>query len=357
MEKREETKAALVRHCKKYPKLQIQDLFKYIYQSSFGCEHMISSPEAVEDFISKEAEQCESVAEEMIEPLDGEYCRVHLDCVREGLCASTLAKLFFLSAEHVEEGRERLLEKLSVLLETVEEGLLPFEKEAVIEALEEWREAGYPACHHSEEFRAAYAPAYRLIKKEYVMFLPLFIRIDRMLREGPGRLAIEGGSANGKTTLGKLLAQVYDCTVFHMDDFFLRPEQRTKERFEEPGGNVDRERFLEEVLLPLYRQEPVVYRRFDCSTFTLEDPVYVTPTKLTVIEGAYSMHPELAEYYNLSVFLEISPELQRKRIEKRNTPEMAKRFFEEWIPMERRYFTGLKVKERCDILCKMEEVM
>lgn len=357
MEKREETKAALVRHCNTYPKLQIQDLFKYIYQSSFGCEHLISSPEAVEAYIRQEAEHCTSVEGKLIEPLDGDYCRVHLECIREGLDAHTLAKLFFLSADHVEDGRERLLEKLSVLSEAVEEGGLPFEKEVVAEALKKWSEAGYPACHHSEAFREAYAPAYRLIKKEYARFLPVFLRIDRMLREGRVNLAIEGGSASGKTTLGKLLAQVYDCTVFHMDDFFLRPEQRTQERFAEPGGNVDRERFLEEVLLPLHRQEPVFYRRFDCGTFTLAEPVLIKPSKLTVIEGAYSMHPELAGYYNLSVFLEISPELQRKRIKKRNTPELAKRFFEEWIPMEQRYCNELKVKERCDMICKIEEAM
>ena len=357
MKKREETKAALVRHCERYPDLQIRDLFKFLYQSSFGCEHMISNPEAVEEYIKSEAEQYRAAAKEIIEPLDGGWCRVHLDCIKEGLEVHTLARLFYLSADHAEDGKERLLDKLSVLSEAAEEGLLPFTKEAVADAIAKWREEGYPACHHSEDFRAAYGPAYRLVKKEYAMFLPLFIRIDRMLREGTVRLAIEGGSAAGKTTLSKLLTQVYDCTVFHMDDFFLRPEQRTKKRFAEPGGNVDRERFLEEVLLPLHRREPVAYRRFDCSTFILEEPVLEKPTRLTVIEGAYSMHPELSAYYNLSVFLEVSPELQRKRIEKRNTPELAKRFFEEWIPMEQRYFTELRVKERCDMICETEEGM
>ena len=358
MEKREETKAALISHYKRYPKAQLQDLFKYVYQSSFGCEHLISSPEAVEAYIKAEAETCVSEGiEEMVEPLDGDYCRVHLGYLKEGLCSSTLAQFFYLSAGHVEEGKERLEEKLSALAEAVEDGLLPFEKETVAEAIVKWREAGYPACHHSEAFRTAYAPAYRLIKKEYAVFLPLLARIDRTETEGRVTLAIEGGSTSGKTTLAKLLTQLYDCTVFHMDDFFLRPEQRTQERFAEPGGNVDRERFLEEVLLPLHKQETVSYRRFDCGTFTLAEPVAVKPSKLIIVEGAYSMHPELAEYYTLSVFLEISSETQRKRIEKRNTPELAKRFHEEWIPMEQRYFTELKVKERCDLICKNEEVM
>lgn len=350
MDKKEITKRALAEHYKKYPKLQVQDLLKYMFQSSFGCEHLIACPEAAEEYIKKEAEQWGTLTEAYTEPLAGDYCRVHLGYIREGLNPATLAKLFFLSAGHVEDGRERLEEKIAALMEAVEEGLLPFEKATMEETIEKWRKAGYPACHHSETFRAAYAPAYRLVKKEYAAFLPLFLRIDRMLQEGAVTLAVEGGSAAGKSTLGELLHKVYGCTVFHMDDFFLRPEQRTPERFAEPGGNVDRERFLEEVLLPVSKREPVVYRKFDCSTFTLKEPVTMLPTTLTVIEGAYSMHPELAEYYNLSVFLGTSDKEQKRRIEKRNTPEMAKRFFEEWIPMERKYVEAMSVKERCELV-------
>lgn len=78
-----------------------------------------------------------------------------------------------------------------------------------------------------------------------------------------------------------------------MDDFFLRSEQRTAARFAEPGGNVDRERFLAEVLLPLRRGEKVFYRRFDCASMQLQSAVETAPKKLVVAEGAYSMHPTL----------------------------------------------------------------
>ena len=71
----------------------------------------------------------------------------------------------------------------------------------------------------------------------------LLSQLDKLLADGPIILAIDGGSASGKTTLSDSLANIYDCTVFHMDDFFLCPEQRTQERYAEPGGNVDRERF------------------------------------------------------------------------------------------------------------------
>ena len=112
------------------------------------------------------------------------------------------------------------------------------------------------------------------------------IQVDELLAEKDMILvAIDGKCTSGKTTLASQLAEIYDCNVFHMDDFFLRPEQRTPERFAEVGGNVDYERFHEEVLLPLKSGKAFSYRPFDCSTFTLAAPVTVAPKKLNVIEG------------------------------------------------------------------------
>ena len=98
-------------------------------------------------------------------------------------------------------------------------------------------------------------------------------QIDTLLEEQTFVIvAVDGKCTSGKTTLAARLAEIYDCNVFHMDDFFLRPEQRTPERFAEVGGNVDYERFQEEVLLPLKSGKAFSYRPFDCSTFTLAAP-------------------------------------------------------------------------------------
>lgn len=179
----------------------------------------------------------------------------------------------------------------------------------------------------------------------------LFELLDKKLKNGSLLLAIEGGSASGKTTLASLLQARYDATVFHVDDFFLRPHQRTPKRLAEAGGNFDRERFLEEILLPLSQNRPIRYQRFDCKTGALDPPVPVTPRRLTAIEGAYSMHPALSGFYDLSVFLEIDPETQKTRILKRNA-KTAERFFAEWIPLEERYFEETEVRNRCDYIIK-----
>lgn len=171
----------------------------------------------------------------------------------------------------------------------------------------------------------------------------LLSRQDRVL------LAIEGSCASGKTTLASLLAERRDCNVFHMDEFFLRPHQRTPERFAQPGGNVDYERFREEVLQPLAAGSAFSYRPFDCGTMTLSAPVEVTPKRLSIIEGSYSMHPYFGSPYSFTVFLTVDEALRRERILRRPA-YLHRRFFEEWIPMEQRYFAAFSIAESCDLV-------
>ncbi len=77
--------------------------------------------------------------------------------------------------------------------------------------------------------------------------------LDKIMlkKDKPVLLAIDGKSGSGKTTLAEELARQYQAELYHMDDFFLQPFQRTLERLAEIGGNVDYKRFQEEVLLPI----------------------------------------------------------------------------------------------------------
>lgn len=165
--------------------------------------------------------------------------------------------------------------------------------------------------------------------------------IDALLtRKGAVIVAIDGKCTSGKTTLAARLAAIYDCNVFHMDDFFLRPEQRTQERFAEIGGNVDYERFKAEVLLPLRSGKAFSYRPFLCGSQTLGEPIAVSSRNLTIVEGTYSLHPYFEDPYDLKILLTVTEETQRQRV--LNRPQfLHDRFFKEWIPMENRYFEVL----------------
>ena len=339
----------------RYPASWLQDLRKALHQSAFGCGHLVADPLAAAEGIRREAETAASGGREA-ERLDGPWCRVPLGLLKEGLTPETLAAAFARSAAIPGEGTEGLEARLEVLWTLIREGKLPFSAPAAEAELKAWREAGFPACHHSDEYRSAYRPAYRVVHERYARLLPLLMALDRLLAERPRvLLAIEGGSAAGKSTLAELLAGLYpDAAVFHADDFFLRPEQRTEERFAQPGGNMDRERLEAEVLRPLRRGQAAEYRPFDCKTMSLGAVRRTPAARLNIVEGAYSLHPALEGYYDLSVFLEISPETQRRRVLERNGPEWGQRFFDRWIPLENAYFRAARTAERCSL--RLEEL-
>lgn len=175
-------------------------------------------------------------------------------------------------------------------------------------------------------------------------------RVERLLAEGRcAFVAIDGPCASGKTVFAASLHERFGGNVLHMDDFFLRPEQRTPERFAEPGGNVDRERFEAEVLKPLAAGKAVRYRPWDCHTGDFATSRSVEPAALTVVEGSYSMHPALRGYYDLTMCLIVDPSERLRRLEARN-PRMLQRFIDEWIPLENCYFESTNTQGSADLL-------
>lgn len=160
-------------------------------------------------------------------------------------------------------------------------------------------------------------------------------------------IAIDGNCGSGKTTLSEIIKQNFECNIFHMDDYYLPFSQR-KERWENlPAGNMDLKRFKREVLIPAKTGQQITYQPYFCRTDSLKEAVQVQPKELTVIEGSYSHHPELAELYDLKIFLTCSKEEQRRRLMLRE--ENRFHFYEErWIPMEERYYKACHVKSSAD---------
>jgi len=165
-------------------------------------------------------------------------------------------------------------------------------------------------------------------------------------------VALDGRSAAGKSTAASLLARELDGEIIHMDDFFLPAELRTDERLARPGGNVHYERFAAEVLAGLESGQPFDYRVFDCSVMDYGGTVTAGGRRLTIVEGAYSLHPNFGSYYDLAVFFDIDPEEQKRRILSRNGAEKLAAFTQRWIPMEERYIAVFDVMSRCDPVIK-----
>ena len=165
--------------------------------------------------------------------------------------------------------------------------------------------------------------------------------------ETPFLAAIDGRCGSGKTTLASVLAEETGCAVLHLDHFFLRPEQRTPQRLAAPGGNVDAERFVEEVLRPLAAGKDVTYRPFDCAVGALGEEIRVSRRAVYLVEGSYSLHPLLTLFYHCRIFLSVGEEEQLRRLRLR-APEKLEAFRSRWIPLEEKYFAAFHLPEGCD---------
>ena len=326
-------------HAARYPEMREGDFLKLCYQHALGCGHLVKDEaEAVRRIRAERAPGEEGVS---FEPIGNGLVRMHLKGMDARFSDEIVARMFMYTAETFHPAPDALESALQTLAET-------FPTDAMRAAIAAYRAEGCPMVSHTEAYRRAYAPAYRVVSERFARYAALFEAAAR-LPEG-AIFALDGMCASGKTSLSNALGFVFRAPVFHMDDFFPPAEKRTKERLSEVGGNVDRERFREEVLAPLAAGRTVSYRRFDCGTMTILPPVEIKPGRLNIVEGAYACHPELRGYYARTACLTVPPEEQLRRIRARDGEEMLERFRTMWIPMENRYLEADQIREQADFV-------
>ena len=176
----------LQEHIRRYPMMRPTDVIKLLYQRAFGGEHIAPDEARVRAYLEKEYAAVQGEADSVhVEPIGGGTVRLYLSGVP---CTSigTVARLFVRgAARHHKDtaALETALDRVSVLAQS---GETPFSAEAWTETLAAWRAAGCPSVHHSEEYRVAYAPAYRVLPASFVPYLPLFFAIDARLAAGDG---------------------------------------------------------------------------------------------------------------------------------------------------------------------------
>ena len=163
----EELRAILIAHAKRYPLMQPTDAVKLIYQNEFGGGHLIRDEQACLNYLRREYT---SVAKDptvpLYEDIGNGIIRVNLAAVKpEDL--ERLGRAFMDSAAKHKGTMDRFLNKLEVLRKLANEGVFNFDTNALNAYLSEYEAAGYPAVSHSPEYRQAYKPAYRIIRKAY----------------------------------------------------------------------------------------------------------------------------------------------------------------------------------------------
>lgn len=151
----------------RYPHMQPTDAVKLIYQNEFGGGHLIRNEEACRNYLQREyAAVIHDAAMPRYEDIGNGIVRVNLAALAEcELC--WLGDAFIRSAAEHTGSLTNFREKLEVLCQLAEAGIFPFSSGALRDYLAEYEAAGYPAVSHSQQYRDAYHPAYRIILKKY----------------------------------------------------------------------------------------------------------------------------------------------------------------------------------------------
>ena len=158
-------KQILLKHIKKYPKMQLTDLVKLIYQNEFGGGHLIKDSNVSLAYLKKEycqLKQDESI--DLYEEIGNGIVRVNLAALdKNNLSLERLNELFVKSANEHKGNVENFERKLQILEKLIEEKKVSISKEEYTNYINEYKKLNYPAVSHSEIYREYYHPSYRII--------------------------------------------------------------------------------------------------------------------------------------------------------------------------------------------------
>jgi uridine kinase len=192
--------------------------------------------------------------------------------------------------------------------------------------------------------------------------------LDRILagqRGRPSRVAVDGATASGKTTLAGELAQRLiergRPAIRASADFFKVPPELRGAR-EQPIRRVyDTGALRAELLAPL---GPGGNRRYRTATYdgwtkrSLRDrPALTAPESVVLlVDGAFLMEPELEDLWDFWIHVEVDPSIAVERFVLRDVlwtpnPEpdaMRRRYRERYQPDETGYARQVRPRERAD---------
>jgi hypothetical protein len=153
-------------HLGRYPAMQVADVYKLLHQAALGSAHAVDAANARE-LLRKEAAGLtpapESLLAEVISP-DGRLARVHLAaCLGRGLPLDALADAFSGTAATYTGSPDKLAKFCGCLGDFADAGGIPFTRAEVESFMGARQREGWPAVHHSDAYRAAHTPAYRVV--------------------------------------------------------------------------------------------------------------------------------------------------------------------------------------------------
>ena len=153
-------------------------------------------------------------------------------------------------------------------------------------------------------------------------------------RRHPVVVGIEGYGGSGKSTFAaELAAALPNAYVIHMDDFLV------KELVLGPweAGAFDRERLEREVLIPATMESPIAFRRLEWQANELSEPIEVPDADFIIVEGISAFHPDIAAYYDYTVWIDTPLEIAKARGQSRDRGNENEQHWDLWAKNDQKY--------------------
>lgn len=160
---------AIERQMETYPESTLQDVYKSFYQDRFGPGHMITDTASVRQYLLNELAENDITSTVHFEPTgsEGRFVRVYLSAVADSLItAEQLLDAFVQSANAVQEPQTEWASDWEDIVGVIRKyDLIVKDFEALQPLLSEAAQ-NHQAVHHSQAYREAYHPHYRIVERE-----------------------------------------------------------------------------------------------------------------------------------------------------------------------------------------------
>ena len=154
-------------HLARYPAMQLDDIYKLLHQAALGPGHAVDNPAAARKRLDQELAALSEAPTEPLQDIispDGRLGRVHLRSYLEaGGSPDALHDAFVETAKSYPASPDKLAKFCGCLGDLAAADGIPFARDDVLAYFDKISRDGYPAIHHSEAFRIAYRPAYRVV--------------------------------------------------------------------------------------------------------------------------------------------------------------------------------------------------
>lgn len=162
----------LMEHLKRHPDMRVEDVYKLVHHGAMGNDHLFHDTAGIRLYLLEEMDE---VPADSSEPLterltpDGSLVRLNLRPYKAfGGDVDRLIESMIRTSTLVRPRPDKFEKWWNEIMDEAEYGTIPIDRTTLRTYFEAKKEQGFPAVHHSEEYEASYAPAYRVLLNELV---------------------------------------------------------------------------------------------------------------------------------------------------------------------------------------------